>query len=112
MSLPKTAAKRLCSLRKTVWRKAREGKIVFLSSPNENIRITLENIERAIQHGQPRETRNIGYTRQGKTKQKYNTICVKNHYAQTNTNNVNKTCTLLQTTGGKDEPNIILMRQS
>ena len=32
---------------------------------------------------------------------------------QTNTNNVNKTCTLLQTTGGKDEPNIIfLLRKS
>ena len=26
---------------------------------------------------------------------------------QTNTNNVNKTCILLQTTGGKDEPNIV-----
>jgi len=33
-------------------------------------------------------------------------------YMQTNTNNVNKTCTLLQTTGGKDEPNIIFMRKS
>ena len=32
---------------------------------------------------------------------------------QTNTNNVNKTCTLLQTTGGKDEQNIIfLLRKS
>ena len=31
---------------------------------------------------------------------------------QTNTNHVNKTCTLLQTTGGKDEPNIVLMRTS
>jgi hypothetical protein len=30
------------------------------------------------------------------------------HYAQTCTNNVNKTCALLQTTGGKDEPNIVL----
>ena len=30
------------------------------------------------------------------------------NYAQTNTNNVNTTCALLQTTGGKDEPNIVL----
>jgi hypothetical protein len=29
------------------------------------------------------------------------------HYTQTNTNNVNKTCILLQTTGGKDEPKIV-----
>jgi len=29
---------------------------------------------------------------------------------QTNTNNVNKTRTLLQTTGGKDESNIVIMR--
>jgi len=31
---------------------------------------------------------------------------------QTNTNNVNKTCALLQTTEEKDEPNIIFMRKS
>jgi len=30
-------------------------------------------------------------TRQRKTKQKYNTICVGHHYTQTNTNNVNNT---------------------
>ena len=30
---------------------------------------------------------------------------------QTNTNNVNKTRAPLQTTGGKDEPNIVLMRK-
>jgi len=54
-------------------------------------------------------------------KSKHNTICVGHHYTQTNTTNVNKTCTLLetnttnvnktctllQTTGGKDEPNIV-----
>ena len=33
-------------------------------------------------------------------------------FPATNTNNVNKTCSLLQTTGGKDEPNIVLMRKS
>jgi len=31
---------------------------------------------------------------------------------QINTNNVNNTWALLQTTGGKDEPNIIFMRES
>ena len=33
---------------------------------------------------------------------------VGHHYMQTNTNNVNETRILLQTTGGKDEPNIVL----
>jgi len=37
-----------------------------------------------------RETGNIRYTRRRKIKQKHNTICVGHHYAQTNTNNVNK----------------------
>ena len=41
-------------------------------------------------------------------KNKHNTICVGQHYMQTNTN---KTWALLQTTGGKDEPNIIFMRK-
>ena len=54
---------------------------------------------------QSREIDNIGYTRWRKTKQKHNTIYVWLQYAQTNTNNVNKTWALLQTTGGKDEPN-------
>jgi hypothetical protein len=41
-----------------------------------------------------------------------NTICVGHHYAQTNTNNVNKTwAPSLQTTGGKDEPIIFNMRK-
>ena len=60
--------------------------------------------------GQSRETGNIGYTRQRKTREKQNTICVRHHYMQTNTNNVNKTCALLQTSGGKDEPNINFMQ--
>jgi hypothetical protein len=38
---------------------------------------------------------------QDKQNKKYNTICVGHHYAQANTNNVNKTWALLQTTGGK-----------
>ena len=37
-------------------------------------------------------------------KTKKNTICVGHHYAQANTNNINKTWALVQTTGGKDEP--------
>ena len=45
-------------------------------------------------------------------KEIYITICVGHHYTQTNTNNVNKTCVLLQTTGGKDELNIVFMRKS
>jgi hypothetical protein len=50
-----------------------------------------ENTERAIQNGQARETGNIGYTRRRKTKQKHNTICVRHHYTQSNTYDVNKT---------------------
>ena len=47
-----------------------------------------------------------------KQKQKRNTICIGHHYAKTNTNNVNRTCTLLKTTGGKDDPNIVFIRKS
>ena len=35
--------------------------------------------------------------------QKLNSICIGRHSTQANTNNVNKTSALLQTTGGKDE---------
>jgi hypothetical protein len=42
------------------------------------------------------------------TEKKQDTICVGHPYAQTNTNNLNKTRALLQTTGGKYEPNIVL----
>ena len=45
---------------------------------------------------------------QQKEKQKHNTICVGHPYTLTNTNNVNKTWALLQTTGGKEEPSIVL----
>jgi hypothetical protein len=54
---------------------------------------------------------NIGYTRRRKTKQRHNTICVEHHYTQISTNNVNKTCTILQITGSKDEPNIVTCSQ-
>ena len=43
---------------------------------------------------------------------KNNTIYAGHHYTQTNTNNVNKTPAFLQTTGGKEEPNIVFIRTS
>ena len=39
-------------------------------------------------------------------------MCVGHHYPQANTNNVNKTGALSQTTGGRDEPNIACIRKS
>jgi hypothetical protein len=39
----------------------------------------------------------------------HNTTSVGHHYAQTNTSKVIKTRALLQTTGDKDEPNIVFM---
>ena len=45
-------------------------------------------------------------------KQKHNTICVGHRYTQRKTNNVNKTRVILQTIGGKYEPNIVFMRKS
>ena len=72
----------------------------------------LEITEGPIKDEQSRETGNICYTRQRQrqTKQKQNTICVEHHYTQTSTNNINKTCALIQTTGGKDEPNVGFFR--
>ena len=69
-----------------------------------------ENTESAIKNGQSSKTGNIGYTRRRKTKQIHNTICVGHHYAQKKTNYVNKTC-VLQTTGVKDEPNIVFFAE-
>ena len=43
--------------------------------------------EGAIKNGPFRETGNIGYTRQRKTKQKHNTIIVEHNNMQTNINN-------------------------
>ena len=43
-----------------------------------------------IKNGQSRETGSIKYTKRRQAKQKHNTICVEHHYAQRNTNNVNK----------------------
>jgi hypothetical protein len=81
----------------------------------------MENTEEVTQNGQSRENSNTGH-RSHKTKkktntskqknQKTNTMCVGHHYPQANTNNVNKTWALLQTIGGKDEPNIVYMQKS
>jgi len=46
------------------------------------------------------------YTQDG---EKHNTICVGHYCTQRNTNNVNKTWALLQTTGCNDESNIVYM---
>ena len=65
--------------------------------------INVREYRRDNQNGQSRETGNIEYTRRKKKKQtkKHNTICAGHHYIQAT-----------QTTGGKDEPNIVLMLKS
>ena len=47
-----------------------------------------------------------------KIKQKHSTICVGHHHTQTNTNDVSKTCALIQTAGDKNQLNIVCMRTS
>ena len=74
--------------------------------------INVREYRRANQIGQSRDTGNIGYTRRRKTKHKHNTTCTGHRYTQTNTTIGNKTCSLLQTTRGKDEPNIVFMWKS
>jgi hypothetical protein len=61
-----------------------------------------------LEKGQSRETGNK--TKNNKTKIQCN-MCWTQLYANTQ-KNVNKTCTLLQTTGGKDEPTIDFMRKA
>ena len=52
----------------------------------------------------------LGTQDEDKQNKKHNTICILHHYEQTNTNNVNKTWALLQTTtGGKDEIYVLLL---
>jgi hypothetical protein len=51
----------------------------------------------------PEKLATYGTQDEGGKTQKTNTMCVGHHSTQTNTNNVNKTWTLLQITGGKDE---------
>jgi hypothetical protein len=69
----------------------------------------LENTEGTIKKW--RIQRNWQHKRRKKP-HKHNTICVVHHYTLTNTNNVNKKRVLLQTTGGKDKPNIDFIRKS
>jgi hypothetical protein len=45
-----------------------------------------------------------------KTKQKHNKIFIGHKYTQVSTNNINKTWARIQTTGGKEEPNIVFRR--
>jgi hypothetical protein len=47
---------------------------------NKTLASIYENTEGAIKNGQSRETGNIGYTRQRKTEQKHNTLCVGHHF--------------------------------
>jgi len=49
--------------------------------------------------GNPEKLATLGIQDDDKQNKKHNTICVGHHYTQTNTNNVNKTWALLQTTG-------------
>jgi hypothetical protein len=51
-------------------------------------------------------------TKKKKTKAKQSTKWAGHHYAQANTNSVNKTWALLQTTGGKDDLNVVCMLKS
>ena len=69
--------------------------------------INVGEYRRGNKKGKSRETGNIGCTRSRQTKQKHNTICVGHYYAQADTHYVGKTCALLQTTGGKDEPSFV-----
>jgi len=75
----------------------------------------LENTEGAIKIKikikNPEKLTTWGTQDQEKQNKKHNTICVGHHYSQTNTNNVNKTWALLQTTGGRHESNIVFMRK-
>jgi hypothetical protein len=50
----------------------------------------------------PEKPETRGTQDEDKKNKTHNTICVGHHYAQANTNNVNKTWDLLQITGGKN----------
>ena len=58
---------------------------------------------RANNHRLPQDTGYYSYSQY---------MLERHHYAKTNTNNVDKTWALLQTTGGKDKPNIAFMWKS
>ena len=72
---------------------------------------TLEHTDGAIKKDNPEKLAAQG-TQYDEKQNKNTTQRVGHHYAQRDTNNINKTCILLQTTGCKDEPNIVFMRKS
>jgi hypothetical protein len=85
----------------------------------------LENIEEEITKRQSRETGNTEHTRRWQTKQKHRAHKTMTNKTKTQSTqdddkqnknwtqqNINKTWTWLQTTGGQDEPNIVCMRKS
>ena len=72
-----------------------------------------EKTEGAFKMDNPEKLATLGTQDEDKQNKKYNTICVGYHYTQTNKNNVNKTWTVVQTTGDKgEEQNIVFMRKS
>ena len=71
---------------------------------NTEGKITKRTIQRNCQH-------RVYKTKKNKTKIQH-TMCWTPLYTNKQTNNVNKTCDRLQTTGYKDEPNIVFMRKS
>jgi hypothetical protein len=93
-----------------IWSIEKENDITEFNINNKNrsCDINTREYRRGNQKGQSRETGYIGYTKRRKTKQKHNKICIGHDYAQIKTNNVNKTCAILQKPGDEDEPNIIL----
>ena len=56
----------------------------------------------------PKKLATKGTQDEEKQTKKHNTKKNGQHYAQTNTNKINKTWALLQTSGGEDKPNIVL----
>ena len=92
------------------WRSTRIKPLTCLKSLTNFI--TQTNVREYRRDNQKwRIQRNWQHRRRKKT-HKHNTICVVHHYTLTNTDNVNKKRVLLQTTGGKDKPNIDFIRKS
>ena len=71
-----------------------------------------ENKGQRIRKGQLKKDNPEKFATRRQTKQPHNTMCVGQRHTQTNTENVNKTCALQQTTGGKDDPNIVFIWKS
>ena len=73
------------------WKILQFLKLKHLNTDLMDPMIYVRGHRRGNQNGQSREIGRIWFTKRRKTKQKHNTICVWHHYAQTNTNNINKT---------------------